>query len=80
MKRLEKFRELESHAWYKRLFQKLTKSDIKICEEWLNDNKGLDKNSFAYLTNRMYVDKPETNKKKLSRRNIIVELLQASNC
>lgn len=54
--RTEHFRALATHAWFKRVFARLTKQEIADCEYFLLKYKELDALAFEYMVNRMFLD------------------------
>ena len=75
MDRLANFKSLKTHAWFNRVYKKLNAADIKFCEEYLNNNKHLDKNEFEFKVVRIFLDNPN----KPKNWTLIQELLANSN-
>lgn len=60
MTRQDKFLELKSHAWYKKIFAKICDADIQFCLAFIAENEGLDCDAFEMKVNRMFLDKPKS--------------------
>jgi len=71
--RLNNFLALEKHPWLKRSFIKLTKKELEICINFLNETKDISKDEFAIKTVRLFLDKEKPKNWKF-----IEELLIAS--
>lgn len=71
MTRLLKFKRLSSHAWYCRLYSKLTKSEIIIAENFIESFNDFSAMEFESKINRMFLDL----EKKPKNYKIIMELL-----
>ena len=52
MERLTKFRSLSTHAWYSRLWEKLSKDEVSTLEEWIKDRQALATAEYAGACNR----------------------------
>ena len=76
MTRLERFRALEHHAWFKRIYKKLSKTDILLAEEFLIQNESLSKDDYAMKAVRIWLGKDISERPK--RWTHIEELLIAS--
>ena len=74
MNRLENFRALAGHAWYGRIFTKLSAAHLALCEGFIKRNDHLSAAEWELAVNRMFLDaqKPKHWKE-------IVELLASSN-
>ena len=57
MDRIQRFKNLESHPWFNKLYKKLKKDELELCLSLLVDTKELDKNTFAHKTVRLWLDK-----------------------
>ena len=58
MTREEKFKALKVHAWFKRVYSKLTPQDEAFAIDFLQKNAALDKNEFASKAVRIWLDAP----------------------
>lgn len=68
--RLDIFNSYKEHAWYGKLYNKLSVGDIKIAETFLNENELLDNIKYDLAVNRLFLDKEKPKNWK-----IITELL-----
>jgi hypothetical protein len=59
MTRLERFKALEHHAWLKKSYAKLSKSEIALGEKIMAENETTDKNELASMILRLWLDKPK---------------------
>lgn len=75
MTRTNIFKTYKSHAWFKKLFKKLHKEEVKLCLFFLQSNAGLSKGDFERAVNRLFLD----NKDKPTNWPIISELLTCAN-
>ena len=73
--RLEKFKSFSTHAWFKRVFKRLSKEEIRLAENTLIANDFKDRDAFESFCNRLFLD--EANKPKHWKE--IVELLSNAN-
>ena len=58
MTREEKFKNLKSHAWFKRVYSKLSSEDEAFAIDFLQKHSALDKNEFASKAVRIWLDAP----------------------
>lgn len=72
--RKQVFDSYRDHAWLKRIFLRLSKSDLGIAYRFIEANDGLDKGAFELAINRMFLDK-----ERPKNFSIILELLTCSN-
>ena len=56
MTRLEKFKSLCQHPWYKRLAQKLTESEFDYCVEMCEEHGDCPPEKWARMINRLFGD------------------------
>jgi len=61
-RRLRHFEKLKTHAWYSKLFKKLSAKDISFCESFLKEHEGMSVNDFEMQVNRLFLtgDKPKS--------------------
>lgn len=71
--RAKNFKNLADHPLLGRLFQKLTKSDLEICLQFLEASEQMNDNEYEHNLNRLFLDKEKTKNWK-----IIQELLSCS--
>ena len=57
MQRAAKLKALESHAWFGRVYKKLSQADLRLCVEFIAANEGLDAGAFEKAVHRMFLDK-----------------------
>ena len=74
MKRLDKFKSLESHPWLKKSYAKLAQNERDMAENFILNHNNLDKGEFEFAVNRMFLDRP-----KPKNWTIILEMLANSN-
>jgi hypothetical protein len=74
-KRLMKFHSLKTHAWFSRVYKKLSADDIKFCEQFISQYDALNKDDFEFTINRAFLDKAE----KPTRWTLMIELLANAN-
>jgi hypothetical protein len=55
--RADKFKELSTHAWFKKSYTRLTKSDIDLCELFIAESLDLNSLEFERKVNRLFLDK-----------------------
>lgn len=62
MKRREKLKQLKHHAWYKKLFTRLTAQELSFLESFIENHSDLDRNDFDKEIKRMILssDKPKS--------------------
>ncbi len=75
MKRKFAFRNFENHAWLKKPFSRLNKAELDMALSFIDSNDHLDKGSFEYAINRMFLDNPD----KPKHFKEILELLTCAN-
>lgn len=73
MTRLEKFESFKTHAWFKKLYKKLSNEDILLARGFIVKNEYLTANAFESAVNRMFLGR-----ERPANWNIISELL--ANC
>lgn len=73
--RIEIFHAYKNHAWLHKVYDRLSKSDIQICEEFIQSHDHLPKGEFEYAINRMFLDKPN----KPKNYPMILEMLTCTN-
>lgn len=74
-KRLVTFYSYKEHSWFNKIWLKLSKQEIALCEEFICKNKDLDKTAFEMAVNRMFLEQNQ----KPKNWTIICELLTCSN-
>lgn len=74
MTRLQKFESLRDHYWLKKSFKKLSKEEILLTREFIQDREHLNEEGFELAVNRMFLDQSVKPKNWI----VISELL--SNC
>lgn len=81
MNRLDNFTALEMHAWYKNQYKKLSTKHIKLCIDFILENKDLSVSEFEAKVNRMFIDCDFSKNKKSeqNRLRICQELISVSN-
>jgi len=73
--RLQKFRSLKEDAYYRKYFKKLSSSDIKFIESFIEANKDLPRDEFEIKANRLFIDNPNKPKNWVA----LIEFLTSSN-
>jgi len=58
-KRLQKLEALKNHAWYKKLFQKISDSDLILVKNWIVLYGELPKAEFEFKANRIFLDQED---------------------
>lgn len=53
MDRSKAFHALENHAWYKKLYARLTKEDLALAESFIEEHKSSDYHKLVMAINRM---------------------------
>lgn len=63
MNREQRFFSYKNHAWYGRLFQRLTVDEVQLCLKFISNNEGRSCDQFCHDVNRMFlgVEKPPKN-------------------
>lgn len=56
MTRLQAFEGLKDHAWLKRVYAKLSTSELKMAHEFIKNNDALNVNDFQIAAGRMFVN------------------------
>lgn len=74
MSRLAAFKALSNHPWFGRIYAKLTAPALIMALAFLEDNKDLSGDDFAFKVNRMFLDQPN----KPKGWQIIMDLLTAA--
>lgn len=72
--RLIKFFDLQTHAFAKRLYDKLTTADVELCVAFIKQHDALSQSEFELAVNRMFLDR-----EKCKNWKIISELLSIAN-
>lgn len=75
MNRAEKFKKLETHPWYSRLFKRLTLKEREFCLEKIEETKGFSDDDFCEMAQRYGFEESE---KIFKNYKIINELLLVS--
>lgn len=75
MTRMERFLALKNHNWLRKVYLRLTKIEVELCVQILKRTARLDKNEFAHLAERLYLDMSA----KPAHLNEMVELLICAN-
>lgn len=57
MNRLTNFENLESHAWFCKIYKKLTTDEVALAHNFINECNGLDKNEYATKAVRLFLGK-----------------------
>lgn len=58
MIRIQQFRALSEHAWYGRLYARLSADEVSLCETFILTHGALSAGDFEMLVARMWLDKP----------------------
>lgn len=74
MKRIDYFEAFKNHAWFNRVYKRLSENEREIAHKFIEQNDGLDKGSFELAVNRMFLDK-----QKPKHYKEILELLTCAN-
>ena len=56
MSRVERFKDLYSHPWYRTLSQKLSEADFKLCAGFVELHEDLDRDAWTVKVNRLFLD------------------------
>lgn len=59
MRRLDAFQLLSEHAWYGKLYNKLSAAERVMCREFIFSRETLNADEFELAVNRWFVDKPK---------------------
>lgn len=59
MDRATKLEQLKTHAWFGRVFKRLSKSELELARSFLQSHDDLAKAEFEFAVNRMFLDKPK---------------------
>lgn len=59
MSRMDNFNKLKLHPIHRNLFKKLSKMELKMCEDFINETESLSIDDFAFKCNRWMLDKPK---------------------
>lgn len=74
MDRLTLFNNLKHHPWSGRVYKRLNANELELALGFIESNENLDKGSFEYAVNRMFLDKDKPKHFKE-----ILELLTCAN-
>jgi hypothetical protein len=66
--------KLKDHAWFGRVYEKMSPVDLEMCFEFIEKNDHLEKGEFEMAVNRMFIDK-----EKPKKCAIIMEMLTTAN-
>lgn len=72
--RLTKFKNLTNHPHYSRLMNRLNLQDMELITRFITSNGDIDKSTFEFRLNRLFLDKP-----KPKNWSLILEFLMISN-
>lgn len=59
MSRITKFKALQFDPWFKKVFKRLSPSDVALCESWILSHDSLEAWPFEQAVHRMFMDKPK---------------------
>lgn len=76
MNRLDNFRALEHHAWYKKLWAKLKASDIAFAEDFISKTETLDRTEYFIAARNLLIAGHDIPKKRML---IIQEMVECAN-
>lgn len=65
---------LREHAWFDRLYARLSSEELQTCHRFIDEHDALDRSEFEMRVNRMFLDKP-----KPKNWTVIAELLTVAN-
>lgn len=57
-RRIEIFHDYKAHPWLSKVYRKLGKGDLEICEKFIFAHDALGKGEFEFAINRMFLDQP----------------------
>lgn len=60
MDRQHNFLLLSAHPYLSKLYNQLSKNDLKFCIEFIDENKTLSDNDFIFKVNRLGLDKEKS--------------------
>lgn len=75
MTRLHRFDAMATHAWFGRMYAKLSQDDLTVCRAFLRATADMDRGRYEHEVARLWLDVP--NKPKHHRE--MAELLLCSN-
>lgn len=56
MTRLKVFEDFERHAWYGKIFSRLSQADIIFCKSFIEQNEHLSDSDFEMKAHRLFLD------------------------
>lgn len=69
--RLNRFKSFSTHAWFKRVFKRLSREEIALAERTLLANDAKGKDDFERFCNRLFLDDPDKPKHWMEIRELL---------
>lgn len=73
MRRMTKMEALKLHPQLKKLFLKITKDELVLVQEFINDNEKLNDSEFIFKANRWYLDSSNKPKNLTNMWSILIQ-------